>query len=573
MPRLPDLNTLGARPVPQSRRGIASQDTTAVGRGLQSLGGAMGQVAEDIEKRNDEQAVFEFRRDTHEWQRRNIFDPETGAVTKRGKDAFDLPKRLTEDFDKFASGLMGKLTSNRQREIAREMTSQRRIEITSWADRHALQQREVYDEGQFRADLQVSKDRAAMYADDPAKVETELAIQGQRIVGYLRGKGRSEEEIAATVKENTSQVHRSAIAALVDRGDAQAAQDYLTRNEGAMTADDVQRVRGALRETVARAKAQTFADEMGDRPIAEARAEARRRFSGAEETAVIAELNTRDAEREALKARAYKETANAAWKVITGGGSKKQIPPAVWNALSGDEQRQINDYVEAKWRRAKSDAEGKKEADWGTYMMLTDMASEAPETFMDPQTLLKAEPYLSKAQMSQLMTLRTNMNKQDAAAQNLLKQMRTAESMVLADMKAAGLQTDPTPGSKKADELAAFRGALRDAILAKQEERKGSLSPQELQAIGMSMLREAYEQGSGIFGLFQTRKRGFQIADEDRGRYVSTRYEDIPPNIRAEIEADLYPNRRVGIYGSTQAVDKERVERIYQRARDAGRIR
>jgi hypothetical protein len=574
MPRLPDLNALGARPVPQSRRGIASQDTTAAGRGLQALGGSIGQVAEDIEKRNDEQAVFESRRALNEWESRKIFDPEQGAVTKRGKDAFDLPKQLTEDFDKFASEVGGKLSSNRQRQIFQDMVEQRRGQVTSWASRHALQQRESYNEGQFRADLQSFRDRAAMYADDPAKVETELAIQGQRIVGYLRGKGRSEEEIAATVKDGASQVHRSVIAALVDRGDAEKAQDYLTRNEGGMTADDAQRVRGALRETVARAKAQTFADEMGDRPIGEAIAEARKRFSGAEETTAVAELKTRNAEREAIKAQAYKDNADVAWRVITSGAGKAKIPPAVWDGLSGDEQRQINDYVEAKWRRAKADAEG-KDVDPSIYYGLRMMAAEQPEAFAKLD-LAKQAPHLSKQHENHLIELQASISKGDLKAMESQRTLKRTTDLLKNEIAAAGIDltvADKDKGGKKAKETAAFMGAVAQALDEATAAKGRPLSDDEARRIGMGLLREGYEQGTGILGMFRTKKRSFEMAPEERGKFVSTRYEDIPPEIRAEIEADLYPTRRVGIYGSTQAVDKERVERIYQRARDAGRIK
>lgn len=575
MPRLPDLNALGARPVAQSRRGIASQDTTAAGRGLQSLGGVIGQVGEEFEKRNDEQAVFEARRQLNEWERQKVFDPETGAVTKRGKDAFDLPKQLTEDFDKFATEVGGKLGSNRQRQVFRDMADQRRGQITSWAGRHALQQRDVYNEGQFQADLQSFQDRATLYADDPAKVSTELAIQGQRIISHLRDKGRSEEEIAGAVKENASRVHRSVIASLVDRGDAEGAQNYLTRNEGSMTADDAQRVRGALRETVARSKAQSFADEMGDRPIGEAIAEARKRFSGADETTVVAELKTRDAEREAIKARAYKDNADSAWKVITGGGGRKQIPPAVWDGLSGDEQRQINDYTEAKWRRAKADAEG-KDVDPSIYYGLRMMAAEQPEAFAKLD-LAKQAPLLSKQHENHLIELQASISKGDLKAMESQRTLKRTTDLLKNEIAAAGIDltlTDKDKNSKKAKDTTAFMGAVAQALDEATAAKGRPLTDEEARRIGRGLLREGYEQGTGIFGMFRTKRRGFEMAPEERGKFVSTRYDDIPPEIRAEIEADLYPKGRgKGIYGSTQAVDKERVERVYQRAIDAGRIK
>jgi hypothetical protein len=50
MPRLPDLTQLGRRPVPQSRQGIAQQDTTAAGRGMAQVGQAIDQISDVVTK-------------------------------------------------------------------------------------------------------------------------------------------------------------------------------------------------------------------------------------------------------------------------------------------------------------------------------------------------------------------------------------------------------------------------------------------------------------------------------------------------------------------------------------------
>jgi hypothetical protein len=577
MPRLPDLNALGSRPVPQSQRRIASQDTTAAGRGMQQLGGTIGQVAEEVERRNDEQAVFEARRKLNDWERQKIFDPENGAVAKRGKDAFDLPKQLTEDFDKTASQISAGLGSNRQRQIFREMAEQRRNQVTSWADGHALKQRDVYEAGQYEADLKSFRDRAMLYADDPAKVATELAIQSERTTSYLRGKGRSEEEIAGAVKENASRVHTSAIASLMNRGEAEKAQDYLAKNEAGMTADDAQRARNALRETVARARAQTFADEMGDRPLAESLSLARERFTGNEEKEVVAELKTRAAEREAIKAQGYRENADSAWKVITAGGGKKQIPAVVWNGLAGEEQRQINDYLEAKWRRAKADAEN-KDVDPAVYYGLRMMAAEQPEVFAKLD-LLKQAPYLSKQHENHLIELQAGINKGDLKAAEPQRTLKRTTDMLKNEIAAAGIDitlTDKDGNSKKAKETTAFLGAVATALDEATAAKGRALTDEEAKRIGMGMLREGIEQGSGLFGAFQTRKRGYQIATDPNiapgASFVAARFDDIPEGIRNALATELRQARGLGTRPLTAGQEAE-IERAYTRGVQQGRFR
>lgn len=569
MPRLPDSTDLGRRPVLQGRRTIARQDTTAVGEAVAGLGQTIsrdvGQVADDWQRRNDETAIYEARRKLNEWEAVTVFDPENGAIAKRGRDAFDLPKTLPDDFDKASTKISESLSSERQRQVFRGMVESRREQVGSWANGHALKQREVFNEGQYQADLKSFADRAVLYADDPAKVATELSIQNARTVGYLRGKGQSEEFIAAAVRENASRVHTSVISSLVDGGKVGDAQTYLTQNAASMNADDVQRVRGSLKEGLAREKSQTFADEMGERPVAEAIAEARKRFTGVEEDAAVAAVKTRNAEREAIKAQAQRENADAAWKVITNGGSKRQIPVATWNALGGEEQRQINDYVEAKWRRAQADAK-KEPTDMSAYYGLRMMAAEQPEVFAKLD-LMKSEPYLRDTDLKQLIDLQGSLNKGDLKAMESQRTVKRTIALVKSEITAAGIDLTPKEGSAKAKDTAAFFGAMTQALDEATVAKGKPLTDDEARRIGMGMLREGAIQGSGIF--FDDKKRGYQLTAEERAKFVAKRYDEIPAAVRSEIEADLYPNGRP----RGGAVDKQRVERIYQRAVDDGRVR
>ena len=241
----------------------------------------------------------------------------------------------------------------------------------------------------------------------------------------------------------------------------------------------------------------------------------------------------------------------------------------------------MRDWEEAKWRRAKADAEGKKSDDWGAFMALADMANDNPEKFLDPQTLLKAEPYLSKQQMGSLVSMRTGMNKGDMKAQNLAKMSKDVETFIMADLKAAGIDTTPKDGDKKkAEQLQQFRGELRMALDTAQQEKGRALSSKESQEIGLGMVRTGIEQGSGwFFGLNPTKKMGFEIAAERRAGgaakdYIAAPFEKIPLSAREEIVNDLRKLQPgAGARGSLSDAQKQAVEREYQRRLEEGRYR
>lgn len=567
MARLPSAEDLGRSPVPQGGRQIVSADTSAVPRAIGRTAQVVGKMADEYEREQDAAAVFEARRKLDEWERSALFDPEKGAVNRLGQNAFGLPDQLAKSFDETAGKVAEGLSSNRQRQAFQEMAVSRRAQVLDWSEKHVTRERNVFEAGQMEADLKSMADRAALF---PERAAGELAIARERIVGFMRSKGRSTEEIAQAVKDQASKTHSQVIASLVNSGKAEDAQAYFKANRGDMTAEAALRAENGMKEIVARTKAQGFADDALSRGLSaeEALREARTKYSGPEEDAAVQEIKTRFAEAEVLKKREQQAASNEAWKLLANGGGRKSIPPTLWASLGGEEQRQIVDWLDVRWRRAKSEAEDAKTSDWGAYLALTDMARDNPDKFMDPQTLLKAEPYLSKAQMSSLVNLRTGINKQDAKASNILTAMKNTETMVLAEMKAAGIDTTPKEGSPKAKELAAFRGALQMNIEAAQAEKGRALTPAEQKEIGMGLLKEGIEQGSGFFGFGVTKKRAFQM--EPGKTYISTPYNQIPPEIRKQLEAEL--PRESGIYGNSRERERQ-VERMYTRGQERGLFR
>lgn len=154
--------------------------------------------ADEAEREADASAVFAARRKLDDWERVNVYDPQQGAITKRGADAFGLPQTLPSAFDKSAQEIGKDLVNPRQRMAFAEVANSRRNQIGSFADRHALQERRTYDEGQYQADVTSSLNRAALVAStgDTAASAAEVAIAQTRTTGYMRSLGKSEEEIA-----------------------------------------------------------------------------------------------------------------------------------------------------------------------------------------------------------------------------------------------------------------------------------------------------------------------------------------------------------------------------------------
>jgi len=247
---------LGERRIVQSGRAIASADLSAPGRAIEQLGNTMLKAGDDMAQRQqqeaDASAVFAVRRKLDDWERTNLYDPKNGAAAKLGSDAFDLPTTVPKSFDDFAQTLGQGLTSPRQRIAVQEMITSRRDQALNFVDRHALQQRQVYEEGQFKADIDSSLSRTALLVDagdiNTAQAETKLAQT--RAVGFLKSRGKSEEEISAAVNDISSRASVATINLLLDKDKPTEAEAYLKANAGGMKVEDMLRAKAAVGKAV-----------------------------------------------------------------------------------------------------------------------------------------------------------------------------------------------------------------------------------------------------------------------------------------------------------------------------------
>lgn len=563
MPRLPSAEELGRRPIPSSQRRIDAPDSMAVPRALSRAGAVIGELGEQYQREQDANAVFEARRQLDDWERSTIFDPEKGAIRRQGKDAEGLPDELAQNFDEFTTKLSEGLSSERQRQVFREMATSRRAQVLDWGAKHATREREVYEQGQFKADLDSMAERAARFPDRAAG---EIAIGRQRIIGFMRSKGRSTEEIDRALLENDSRIHSTVLESMLTAGEGEKAAEYLKANRSGMTEKALVAAEKGVKELTIRTLAQTFADDAIARGLKpeDALREAREKYSGTDEEAVVREVKTRFTEQQAIRAQQEKETSDEAWKVITNGGGRKDIKPDLWNRLSGQDQRQINDYVEQRWRRAKADAEGKDTDDVETYYGLRRMAAEEPARFAAID-LMRVQPLVSKQNFARLIEIQAGINKNDAKVQELGQVTGRALRLVDQDLRAAGIDMTAKEGTAKAKQAAAFKSQLVNALDVAALE--GRVDDRKAREIALGLLREGVEQGSGVFGMFQTKKRAFEM--EPGKTYVSKTYDDIPAEIRQQLEAEL-PQER-GIYGNS-AARRAQVERMYQRGIELGRF-
>lgn len=577
------IPVLSPRPTPNPQRAIVSDRSgDIIASGVRSLAGAVGEVADNMSREADAQAVFEARRKLDEWERASIYDPKTGAANKLGRDAFDLPEKMPAQFDEFAGKVAEGLTTTRQKQAFRDLAQSRRSQILDWTSRHTAQQREVFERGQFEADLSSMRERAAMFADDPAKVAGELAVANQRIIGYMRGKGLSEEQTQAAIRENASRAHAGVLESLIQGQKWGQAQTYLTDNRASMDAGVASKAAAAIQVGEARIRAQAFGDEAVSKGMTMRQAldEARARFAGKDEEDAVREVKERFQEADVMRRQEALKIKDTAWTEVMQSGRVSPTTLTTLRQVAPEEERQIRDWQDAKARQAKADAEGNTaKTDMNVYMGLRYMAMD-PETAGDfaKLDLRKSAPFLAPSDLKHLQEVQASIGRGDMKAMESQRVLKQTLGIIRAEVQAAGIDMTPKEGTKQAKETAMFMGALTQALDQATAEKGRPLTSDEARRIGMSMVREGVEQGSGLFGMFQTKKRGYQIATDTSiapgASFVSRQFKDIPAADRDALIRELYPNGAPrSPYSGVPIVDEAAIERAYQRGLDRGVFR
>lgn len=484
MATLPD--TYGRRPTPQDRaRFVNVSDQSRTGQAMGQLAGQVAQIGDEYQKQQDIAAVSAARRALDDWERSAIFDPEKGAINRRGQDAFGVPDALREDFDKTAGKVSESLKTERQRRAFQEMADGRRGQVLDWAAKHAGRERESFDEGQYQADVKSFQDRAALFPD---KAPAELAMMQQRTIGYLRSKGRSTEEINAAMRDNTDKAHASVLSSLLSGGQDAEAVKYFDANKAGMQADTVARSEAAIKQAVTLTAAQRNADEVIGKglPMDQALAETREKFKGDGKAAELAvnQVKTRYAERDLAVKQAEQSSYEAARLHVERG---QQIPFKVWNGMDDGHRADILASQRGRAEALEAKARGREvKTDWPTYLRLRDFAGTDPEKFM-AEDLGKYAGHIGGAQLEQLQDLKDRLA--DPKKQRDSVSLQQQVTAAVKSLKLSGKQ-----GEEKAGQL---QTAISNAIFAAEEAKgKALTAPERQKEIDRLLIHGEVESGS-----------------------------------------------------------------------------
>lgn len=228
------------------------------GAGLSSAAESLNKfVAVETEKANTV-ALLDAQRKFDDWETTNIYDAKNGALAKKGKDAFDLPNQLGQQFDKDMAGIRDGLGNSDQQIAFDKMLASRRDTIMRTLHNHERVQMDEHSKQVADAAFTSSVNRSALNYNNPSVAEAAINNAKAARVAWGRSQGMADEAIDNMVLEAESKSRMAILSRYADE-DPKGALDYYKAHQGKLTGEDILKANSLMAQTELRYKAKDVA--------------------------------------------------------------------------------------------------------------------------------------------------------------------------------------------------------------------------------------------------------------------------------------------------------------------------
>jgi hypothetical protein len=505
--------------------------------GLASGAGRMAtaaytKMADDERQRADEVALLEAENKLSRWEQQRLYDPATGALAVKGKDAMPLPETVGGEFEKVAGEVAAGLNTDRQRQAYEKLKAHHGLNLDLTLRRHVYGEMQQYETRELKAFVENGTQSAVANALEPRRVGEELHKVTAAIATSGPRLGLGPEEIKAAVGAAQSQVHVGVIDRLLSTDNESAAQAYFDETKGQIKGDVLAKVERALEEGGLRKKSQTQADT-----IVQAGGSLSQQL---DQVRAIEDPKLRDAVRErveheaAITARVTREqeeaTLRGVYDIVDRTQDVTKIPAVVWAGLSGSERAAARSYADHLARGVAV------ETDLPTYYGLLRKAGDDPAAF-STDNLLSYRGKLGEAEFKHLAGLQLSIRTGDREkAEKDLAGFRTHSQIVDDSLTLYGIETHESKQTKgEAAAVAQLRQMLDRRVQAQAELTGKKPTNDDIQRTLDALLSQSVKVPGSWWNFFP----GGQPFFDSTKRLIDTTITDVPATDRQQIEAAL----------------------------------
>ncbi len=536
--------------LPNIRPGVdAPIEAFGGGHANQQVFSQVTAIAQKAKNDADQLAVLDADRKLSEVETRLLYDPQSGAINKKGKDAFGAHEEVMRNLETEVQSIEGELRNETQRMAFRRSLVSRQVNIDRQLQRHVSTEIQRYDNETTESYLANERDAAVANYHDPERVNLSVERQRAAIQDHANRNGLPPEWVENKLKDSTSKTHGSVISRMLANGQDLDAKKYYDAHKDLFTGADAAAIEKDLEEGSLRGESQRQSDLIFEKfgsSMSTAMDKAREIEDPKLRDEVTSRLKDRFQMREVERRQSVENLHKSATDIIDRTGNIDEIPTDQWKQFSLSERSALKNYARA--RREGIEPETK----WDLYYDLKTQASTPALRSKFLQTnLYEHRPDFANAEFKELVNLQTSLRSGDDKAAKDLDGFRTDQMIVNDALRAAGFDTSPKPGKKDAEAVNKFRRAVDEHLKQLQSRTGRKATNQEVQEIVDNlMVKGVTEKGL----IWDTTKRLFELGPQDQFEIDP---DDIPAGERAKIEEAL---RRRGI-----AVNNQKIVDLYTR--------
>lgn len=486
-----------------------------------------------------------------------LYDPKSGAMNRRGKDALGTAGEYSEQFDKWAGEYEKGLPNEERRRMFNRIRTRERLELTGSLERHTFGEMKSFDDQTTESGLAVAAEDAVLNYQTPGKVQQNIDLQKAIITSHAARNGLPAEWVKLKTEGAASKTHSAVINRMLNNGQDRLAKEYFDANKAQITGPDASSMEKVLEEGTFRGESQRKTDDII--------AKNTERKDALEATRSIEDPKLRDEvekrvnsffnQKKVVDAEQEERITQEATDIVEKTKDFDKIPAATVSELPLSMRTSLRRYADDL-------REGKKPAtSWDTYYDLKTQASSAStqEKFLRTN-LMAFRTQMADAEFKELVDIQTSLRAKDGKADKELEGYRTSAQIVNDALASAGIDPTPKPGKAEAEQVALFRRSVDEQIMVQQRQTGKKATNDDVQRIVDNLMVKGTVPGSGFLGFFQTKKRAFELKP---GESIAIDKKDIPRGEVAKIEDAL---RRAG-----RPVTDDMVLELYNRKLQQGR--
>lgn len=485
-----------------------------------------------------------------------IYNPQSGALTKKGQDALGVTNSFGDQYNKYADDLAGTLQNDEQR---RQFEHFKRVvggDLNDTLTKYTFDQSQKLQVEISQNAVKTAQEDGILNYHDAGKVESSIELQSNLLTNTMKAAGQPQAVIDHSVAEAKSTTYAGVIDRMLVNGQDMAARSYYNQVKSSLTASDTVAIEKSLETGNMRGESQRRSDDIVDKNdnMSDALEEARK----IEDPKLRDETSKRVKEYFSDQSQAKKQDEDDRFEEASGLLEKTKnlnsIPPQMWANMSSSQHRSL----ETRFTQLRDGIEPQSNGETYYNLQQTAVTPELRDKFLGTN-LLEYRHQVTSGELSSLMDMQKSMRKSDGEADDTIRGLRTRTQVVNETLKSIGI--DPNAkDSGTANKVLQFQRQIDDQIAEYNKTNNKKPNATEMQKMADNLVVQATVPNSGF--LWNTSGPAFTLP---KGTSVTVGIDDIPASEKAAITKAL--NAR------SIPVTNEKIEELYSRKINGARQR